>query len=298
MATSLINRAGPASVALESTLLLHGVPRDSALPLFDELEAIVGSEGAHAATIGVLHGRPVVGLSRDELAELLDAGPVAKLNTANLGVALHRAHHGATTVSATMELAALAGVRVFATGGLGGVHRGYGEHWDVSADLFALTQFPVGVVASGVKNLLDVGATREFLETLGVPVLGFRTERFPAFYFRESPASVDASFDDEAELAAYLRAELGRTGRGVLVCNPIPPEAELDRHAWDGWLASAEAQARQGGASGRGVTPAVLGALHGVSGGATLRANLALVRSNAALGARLALKMGSGPAKA
>ena len=286
-----IHRAGKRAVALETTLLVHGVPRDAAIPLSNELDEIVRRHGAEPVTVGVVRGRPVVGMSRDELLELLNAPGVPKANSANLGALMHRGSHAATTVSATMELASNAGVSVFATGGLGGVHAGYAERWDVSADLGALTRFPVAVVASGVKNLLDVVGTREVLETLGVPVIGFRTDRFPAFYLRESDAGVDARFDEVEDLAAYLRAELARSKRGVLVCNPIPEQAELDPALWSSWLNEAQTEAAAGGVTGRAVTPAVLGALHRVSGGRTLEANLALVRSNAALAARLAAAM-------
>lgn len=286
------SRVGSHPVALESTLLVHGVPRTVCAELVADLDRIIRAHGASPATIGVLNGRAVVGMTDAELGELLSAVDVPKANSGNLGVLMHRGSHAATTVSATMELAAAAGVRVFATGGLGGVHKGYGRRWDVSADLGAFTRYPVCVVASGVKSLLDVEATREMLETLGVPVIGYRTDRFPAFYLRESAAGVDARFDDAAELAGFVDAELSRTGRGVLVCNPIPEADELDTASWAGWLAQAERLAAEAGARGRGVTPAVLGALHGVSGGATLRANLALVRSNADLAARLASCMG------
>lgn len=288
---TLVNNAGPRPVALESTLLLHGVPREAALPLADELDAIITAHGASPATVAVVHGRPVVGLTRPELVTLLESANIPKANTGNLGVLMHRRSHAATTVSTTMELASAAGVRVFATGGVGGVHKGYADRWDVSADLLALTRFPVAVVASGVKNLLDVVSTREMLETLGVPVVGFGADRFPAFYTRESPARVDARFDDAPTLAAFLESELTRTGRGVLVCNPIPPESELDADDWEDWLRRAESVALIANASGRDVTPAVLAALHQVSDGATLRANLALVRSNASLAARLAAAM-------
>lgn len=285
---NFVSRATPRSVALETTLLVHGVPKSAAPALAAQLDSLIRAEGAHPATVGVVAGRPTVGMTPQELQALLDAHAVPKANTANLGYLMHRGDHAATTVSATMELAAAAGVRVFATGGIGGVHRGYGDHWDVSSDLIALTRFPVAVVASGVKNLLDVESTREMLETLGVPVVGFHTDTFPAFYLRRSGADVDAMFDDETALAAFIAWELRRTGRGVVVCNPIPVESELPANAWHAWLEQAEFQAKATGSTGRGVTPAVLARLHEISGGATLNANLALVRSNASLAARLA----------
>jgi pseudouridine-5'-phosphate glycosidase len=274
-------------VALETTLLLHGVPRANARPLATELAQIVRAHGARPALVGVVSGRPTVGLTDAELDVLLSAPDVPKANTANLGVLMHRGAHAATTVSTTMELAAAAGVRVFATGGLGGVHRGYGTRLDVSSDLAALARLPVAVVTSGVKSLLDVESTREALETLGVPVIGLRTDRFPAFYRRASEAGVDAVFEDEMEIARFVRAELARAGRGIVIANPIPRESEVRAEDWAVWLAEAE---RRAGAHARGrdVTPTVLAALHEVSGGATLRANLDLVRSNTAAAGRIA----------
>lgn len=291
----LVNRAGPGAVALETTLLLHGVPRADAPALCEELASIVSAQGARPAYVGVYRGTPTVGLTAPEISELLRAGDVPKANTANLGVLMHRKSHAATTVSTTMELASRAGVRVFATGGLGGVHRGYAQHPDISVDLAAFTRFPVAVVASGVKSILDVTATREALETLGVPVVGFRTDRFPAFYRRESDAGaacgVDARFDDAAELAGFVRTELARTARGVLIVNPIPEASELSRSDWDRWLDEATQRAEAAGVTGRGVTPFILGALHEVSGRATLRANIALIRSNCELAGRVARSM-------
>lgn len=283
--------AGAASrcVALESTLLVHGIPKGDAPALASELSGIVSSLGAVPLIAGVVAGVPVMGLDESELRELLTAWHVPKANTANLGVLCHRRSHAATTVSATMELAAAAGVSLFATGGLGGVHKGWGEVFDVSSDLAAFTRFPVAVVTSGVKSILDVESTREALETLGVPVVGFRCDRFPAFYRRESDARVDARFDEVSDLATFLRAELARTRRGVVVCNPVPAHAELSASDWAKWLQQAELRAAGSGARGRDLTPAVLGALHEVSGGATLRANLELVRDNTRLGAELAM---------
>lgn len=283
-----MNRAGPASVALETTLLIHGVPRAEAMPLFHELSKVIAEEGASAALIGVVAGTPIVGMTDSELRTLLDAPAVAKANTGNLGPLLHRRAHAATTVSATMELAAAAGLSVFATGGIGGVHRDYARRLDISADLAALTRFPIAVVCSGVKAILDVPATREALESLGVPVVGWRTDRFPAFYLRDGGAAVDARFDDEADLARFLRAELTRTSRGVLVANPIPPEDEIDPPTFETWLAEARQQSAAAGVQGREATPFLLARLHELSAGATLRANLALAKANARLAARLA----------
>jgi pseudouridine-5'-phosphate glycosidase len=285
----LLSRAGPKAVALETTLLLHGVPKDQSAPLARELCEIIKSRGVEPALIGVVGGQPIVGLNDVELQTLLDAPKVPKANTANLGLLLHQGSHAATTVSTTMELAAAAGIRLFATGGIGGVHRGYADHLDISADLAALTRFPVAVVASGVKSILDVTATRELLEALGVPVVGFRTTAFPAFYLRQTdpPIALDATFDEVEPLAAFAAAELARTKRGILICNPIPAASELRRQDWDHWLAAATDRARAQSLTGRDLTPFLLSQLHQLSAGATLRANLDLVRSNAHLAADL-----------
>lgn len=291
--TTIVHRGGRARVALETTLLAHGVPAADAPRLAYDLAEDVRGAGANPAIVGVLRGTPIVGMTPEELADFLAeafAGGVPKANTSNLGALLAQRRSGATTVSATMELAARVGVRVFATGGLGGVHHPRaGASLDVSSDLLAFTRFPVCVVASGVKAILDVAATREVLEALGVPVIGYRTDRFPAFYLRDGGAGVDARFDDLPALAAFVAGELARTSRGILVVNPVPPEDEIAPPDWARWLATA--QARAAGAAGRDVTPALLAALHDVSGGATLRANLALVRSNARLAGQIAAAM-------
>ncbi|CAN5866780.1 pseudouridine-5'-phosphate glycosidase [soil metagenome] len=275
-------------VALETTLLIHGVPRSEAVGLARALDAIVRGAGAEPAVVGVIEGAPVVGMTMAQLEAMLALMEVPKLNSANLGVALARRQTGATTVSTTMELAAAAGVRVFATGGIGGVHKGFAQTMDISADLAAFTRFPVAVVTSGCKSILEVEATREALETLGVPVVGYRCDRFPAFYQRESAARVDARFDDLAELKAFVHGELARTGRGIVVCNPIPVEFEISENEFAAWLAGAEQEAVERGAGGRDATPAVLGALHRISGGRTLRANVELVKSNAGVAGRIA----------
>jgi pseudouridine-5'-phosphate glycosidase len=287
---------GRPGVALETTLLAHGVPREHAMGLHRELAAIVAERGATPALVGVVEGRPIVGMTDDELQRLLDKGQaVPKANTANLGVLAHWGADAATTVSATMELAASAGVRVFATGGLGGVHRGLaaqGCNLDISSDLAAMTRFPLAVVTAGVKSLLDVEGTREALETLGVTVVGYRTDAFPAFYLPASAAEVDARFDDAAELAQFLGRELARSGRAVVVANPIPAEHALDAEQFAEWLDEAEAQAEDAGVQGRAVTPFVLAKLHELSAGATLRANIELVKNNARLAGELAARLG------
>lgn len=284
----------PASraVALETTLLVHGVPRESALSLAADLARIVRAEGAHPALVGVHGGIPTVGLNDAELSDLLAADSIPKANTANLGLLIHAGSHAATTVSTTMELAASVGVRLFSTGGIGGVHRNYGTRLDISSDLAAFTRFPVAVVTSGVKSILDVESTREALETLGIPVIGFQTDRFPAFYLRDSAARVDARFDDVESLGAFIYDELARTGRGIVIANPIPHEHEIDRAVWNEWLDLATRQAQESGATGRDVTPAVLSRLHHISAGKTMRSNIALVHSNADLAARIASILG------
>lgn len=288
---SMVQRVRHPAVALETTLLVHGVPRSEAAGLGASLEGKVRGAGAHPVLVGVHAGRPVVGLTGEELADLLGAARVAKVNTSNLGIVMHRGQHGATTVSATVELCAGAGVRLFASGGLGGVHRNLGSRLDISADLAALARHPVAVVCSGVKSLLDVASSRELLETLGVPVVGFQTEHFPAFYCAQSGAKNDARFDDADDLARFIDSELTRTNRGIVVANPVPASFAIEPAVFDGWLGEAEKKA---GATGRDVTPALLDELHRISGGATLRANIALAEANAALAGRLAAGIAGG----
>ena len=288
--TPITNRAKPPAVALETTLIIHGFPPAEAPALVEELSGVVRSEGADPAYIGIYKGRATVGLDEGEIREMLGAvelgETIAKVNTSTIGALMFAEAHAATTVSATMELAADASVRVFATGGLGGVHPG--AQFDVSADLFAFTRFPVAVVTSGCKSILDVVATREALETLGVPVVGYRTDRFPAFYVRESDAGVDVRFDDVEELAKFVRFELDRTGRGIVVANPVPEEHALDETRFNAWLDEANDAAQRAGVRGRDVTPFVLAQLHERSGGATMTANRALALDNARLAARIA----------
>jgi len=279
-------------VALETTLLAHGLPQGRGLPLAAEIDAIIRDRGATPAVVGVLDGRPVVGMSASELADFLARPRIAKANSANLDALVHARATAATTVSATVALAADAGVRVMATGGLGGVHPNLHQRLDVSADLATLARRAVAVVSSGVKGLLDVASTRELLEAMGVPVLGYQTDELPAFYLRSSGLPVDARFDDAGELADFLGWRLARGG-GALVVRPVPHEHAIEPAQWHDWLQRAEAAAHD--AAGRDRTPALLAALHEASGGATLEANCALVRANAALAADVAAAL-AGPA--
>ncbi|MGD9690605.1 MAG: pseudouridine-5'-phosphate glycosidase [Phycisphaerales bacterium] len=286
-------RSPLARVALETTLLVHGVPRAHAPALARDLALAVHKAGGLPMLIGVVAGQVRVGMNDADLKTMLSARDVPKLNTASIGAAIHQRSHGATTVSTTMELAAGAGIRLFATGGLGGVHREFAKRLDISADLAAFVRFPVAVVTSGCKSILDVASTREALETLGVPVIGYRTDRFPAFYQREGDAGVDARFDDPADLAAFIHSELSRTGRGMVICNPIPKQDEINRRDWDRWLAAAGTRFAVRTAEGRDATPALLAALHQVSKGRTLKANIALALNNADLAGRLASHLAS-----
>jgi len=295
---NVLRRVPNPSVALETTLLLHGVPSDSAMGLHRELCAICRDNGAHPALVGLIDGQPIAGITEQELDELLSRDSVPKANTSNLGVLKYWSASAATTVSATMEIAAAAGISIFATGGLGGIHQnlwsgGPNCNLDVSSDLAAMSRYPVAVVSSGVKSILDVVATREALESLGVCVVGYQTDRFPAFYSRTSDARVDARFDDPRALADFILHELARSNRGILIVNPIPETHEIGEEVFAGWLDRAASDAEESGATGRAVTPAILGSLHKISEGRTLEANLALVRSNAKLAAEVARHMHS-----
>jgi len=285
--------SAPARVALETTLLIHGVPRAAAPALAAELAQIVRERGASPVLVGLVNGALRAGLTDAELHEMFTAPQIGKVNASSLGAYAALGKSGATTVSTTLEIAAGAGIRVFATGGLGGVHKGFAERIDISADLAALTRFPVAVVTSGCKSILDVTSTRELLESLGVPVIGYCTDRFPAFYLRDGGIGVDARMDDPQELGRFIRHELCRTGRGIVIANPVPVADELDPSDWSIWMANAAQRAHDRGAQGRDVTPALLQALHEISGGKTLVANIALVKNNVDLAAQLAVAIAS-----
>lgn len=276
---------GRAVVALETTLVSHGFPRGEGLEVALESERRVREAGALPATIGVVDGALRVGLSEDELARFAAAGDEAlKAGPRDLGRCVAERALGATTVGGTLAVCRLAGIRFLGTGGIGGVHRGYAERPDVSADLGALAGTQVLVVSSGVKSLLDVEATVELLETLGVPVLGWRTETLPLFYTAAGGPPVQARVDDAAAVARIARAHWELGLNGLVVAQP--PAESLDV---DGLLADALAAASAAGTRGQAVTPFVLADLHERSGGETIRVNKRLIADNAALAAEIAV---------
>ena len=291
-------RDGAPVVALESTLLAHGLPAPRNRAVADELEAAVRAPAAVPATIAVLDGAARVGLGGDQLDRVC-AGGLAKLSVRDLGVAVGLRRDGATTVAATAALAAAVGIAVFATGGLGGVHRGARDTWDVSADLGALARTPVLVVCSGVKSILDVAATLEVLETASVPVLGYATDAFPGFYLRDAGVPVPWRVDGPAEVAAAWRAHralsggTGGGGTGMVLAQPVPVAEELDAALHDRLLDEGLARVAARGVTGKDVTPVLLEHFHASSGGASLATNVALVRANAELAARVAVALSS-----
>lgn len=281
--------AGRPLVALESTIITHGMPFPKNVETARLVEQDVRDTGAVPATIAVLEGQLHIGLTDAQLDRLGRAQGVMKLSRADLAVCMAMGATGATTVAATMIAARLAGIHVFATGGIGGVHRGAETSYDVSADLYELAQTPVTVVAAGAKAILDLPKTFELLETLGVPVIAVGQNHIPAFWSRDSGMLAPLRMDDPAQIAAAaaLRAAMGLPG-GQLVLNPIPPEAEIPRETMLPVIEAALAQAQAKGISAKAVTPFLLAEIFDATGGASLTANIALVRNNARLAARVA----------
>ncbi|MFB7256286.1 pseudouridine-5'-phosphate glycosidase [Streptomyces nojiriensis] len=281
---------GKPVVALESTIIAHGLPRPRNLTVGLELEALVRAEGAVPATIAVLDGVAYAGLDKAQLERIAGGEGVRKLGHRDLAPALATGATGATTVSATAFLAARAGLRVFATGGLGGVHREWAQTQDESADLSLLARTRITVVCAGVKSILDVPGTLQRLETLGVGVLGYGTDRFPGFYLADSGEPVDWTVHGPEEVAAVMAAQdaLGGPDSALLVANPVAREEQLDPELHDRVLAEALAECHERGITGQAVTPFLLGFLARATDGASLEANLAAVRGNVRLGARIA----------
>lgn len=282
-------RDGAPVVALESTIISHGMPYPQNVEMATEVEDIIRDAGAVPATIAVLHGRPRIGLGTDDLELLASHEDVAKVSVRDLPFVIARGAHGATTVAATMRLAALAGIRTFVTGGLGGVHRGAQQSFDESADLTELGTTDVAVVSAGVKSILDIGLTLERLETLGVPVLAYGADEFPSFFSRSSGHAAPMRADTPAEIAATMAAkwDLGIAG-GVVIANPIPVEDEIPADEIGAIIEQALGDMDALGIHGKDATPYLLGRIVEITGGASLTANIALVRHNARLGAAIA----------
>lgn len=281
-------------VALESTIISHGMPYPDNVAMAREVEQIIRSGGAVPATIAVLDGHPRIGLSDDQLELLASHPEVAKVSVRDLPYVVARAGHGATTVASTMRLAALAGVRVFVTGGLGGVHQGAESSMDVSADLTELGRTEVAVICAGVKSILDIGRTLEVLETLGVPVIAVGSPEFPSFFSRRSGVQAPMAVSDidaggVEELSAILRAkwDLGLDG-GVVVANPVPEAHEIPAEEMQGFIDTALADSERLGIRGKDITPYLLGRIVELTDGRSLQTNIHLVRHNARLGAALA----------
>jgi pseudouridine-5'-phosphate glycosidase len=280
---------GKPVVALESTIISHGMPYPQNLENARALEEAVREEGAVPATIAILDGRISIGLSNEELEELGTSKEVVKASRRDLPVLLARGMKAGTTVASTMICAALAGISVFATGGIGGVHRGAQESFDISADLQELAKTDVAVVCAGAKAILDLPLTLEYLETHGVPVLGFQTEEFPAFYTRSSGLKADYAVDSPEEAARILDAKWSASLRGgVVIANPIPEEYSLDKKHIDGAIETALAEARTRGLNGKELTPFLLERISDITGGDSLEANRYLALNNARVAARIA----------
>ena len=277
-------------VALESTIISHGMPYPQNVETAKNCERIVREGGAVPATCAILGGELCVGLTEEQLEYLGRTGmAVTKTSRRDIAVVSARRGDGALTVAGTMILASMAGVRVFATGGIGGVHRGATETMDISADLDELGRTSVAVVCAGAKSILDIGLTLEYLETKGVPVIGYRTDEMPAFYTRSSGFGVDYRMDEPAEIAAVLdkRRELNIEG-GTLIVNPIPEEHSMDKAKIDAVIEAAVEKANRLGIKGKKITPFLLAEIKDVTGGSSLEANIALVYNNVRLAARIA----------
>jgi pseudouridine-5'-phosphate glycosidase len=287
--------SGQPVVALESTIISHGLPRPSNLQIAREIEQAVRDSGAIPATIAIVAGVAQIGLDDDALTQIASSDEVIKVSVRDLATIAARDGTGATTVAATAHLAAMAGISVFATGGLGGVHREARESWDESADLTTLSRTPIAVVCAGVKSILDVPATLERLETLNVAVIGYRTDAFPGFYLVDSGHRLDWRVEDASEVAAVMRAraELGTDQFGLVVANPIPAADELERGLHDRTLEAGLAALHTHGVRGKDVTPFLLEFFHTETHGASLTANVKLVLNNARVAAEIASAYGA-----
>ena len=283
---------GKAVVALESTIISHGMPYPRNVETALNVEQIIRDNGAIPATIAIMDGKLKVGLSKDEIESLGKSSDAIKCSRRDIPFILAKKLDGATTVASTMLIASMAGIKVFATGGIGGVHRGAQETFDISADLQELAHTDVAVVCAGAKSILDIGLTLEYLETQGVPVVGFGTDELPAFYTSKSGFGVDYRVDTPEELAEALNTkwDLGIDG-GVVVANPIPPEYEMDPAVIDSAISEAVKEADLKGIKGKESTPFLLAKVKEITGGSSLDSNIQLVYNNAVLGAKIAVEL-------
>lgn len=282
-------RGGKAVVALESTVITHGLPRPANIELAKDLEALVRKEGATPATIGALEGRIHVGLDSDEIEKLAADETAVKLSARDIAAAISGGNNGGTTVAATLRVAAQASIDVFATGGIGGVHRG--SHWDVSADLSELAKQPVIVVCAGAKAILDLPATLEQFETLSVPVIGYKTDKFPAFYSASSGLALNSTVSNIQEIALLAQAHWQLGGAGILLVQPLPKEESIPNKDVEAWITQALEETKENGIDGQAVSPYLLKRVNELSKGKALKANLALLKNNAKLAAQIAQEM-------
>jgi pseudouridine-5'-phosphate glycosidase len=273
-------------VALESTIISHGMPYPQNYETAKQVENTVRENGAVPATIAILGGKIKIGLGEDDLQILSNSNDILKASRRDIPVIVSQKLNAATTVSATMICAALAGLKIFATGGIGGVHRNGNESFDISADLTELSQTNIAVVSAGVKSILDIGLTLEYLETLGVPVIGYNTDEFPAFYTRQSGFKVNYNLDTPEKIGSMIKTkwELGLNG-GVIVANPIPEKYSMDKNKIDTAIEKALKNADEKGIKGKDVTPFLLGEIKNITGGSSLDSNIKLVLNNAKLAA-------------
>ena len=278
-----------AVVALESTIIAHGMPYPQNIETALEIENIIRENGAVPATIGIIGGKIKVGLTKEEIEFLGESDKVVKVSRRDLPVVLAEKKHGATTVAGTMIAADLAGIKIFVTGGIGGVHRGAEKSFDISADLEELKKTSVAVIAAGAKSILDLGLTLEKLETFGVPVLGYQTEELPAFYSRSSGFKCDYMLEDPEHTANILRAkwDLGLEG-GVLIANPVPEKDEIKYEMINEKIEQALSEAEEKEISGKELTPFLLDRIKEITDGESLETNISLVKNNAVVGARIA----------
>jgi pseudouridine-5'-phosphate glycosidase len=283
---------GKPVVVLESTLISHGFPYPENLKVAGEMEEIIRGYGVVPATIAVIRGKIKVGLTRDELEFMATSKDILKASRRDLAVIVAKGLNGATTVAATVVVAEKAGIKIFATGGIGGVHRGAEKTFDISADLQELARTPVVVVCSGAKAILDLPLTKEYLETMGVPIIGFGSEELPAFYCRESGLKVDYVVDDEVEAAKIIRAmqDLG-LGGGMIIANPVPEEYALSMEYMNEMIEEAVKTAEKEGIKGKKLTPYLLNKIKELSGGKSLKANIELVKDNARVAAKIAYEL-------